>query len=128
MRSSPELGLSSPVGLVAGNGLLPVEFAKAARSRGLEVLAACHSGETSPELRGVCTDTLWVSVGQISKIIKFFKRSGVQQVAFAGGIRRPALFRGGVRPDLRALKVLSRVRSFRDDALLRRLRMLRIRV
>jgi DUF1009 family protein len=108
----------SPIGLVAGNGSLPISFVAAARQQGFEVVAAGHVGETDDCLALSCSEFVWVRVGQVGKILRFLKKNGVKQLAFAGGIRRVNLF-GGVRLDGLGLKILSRTRSVRDDALLR---------
>ena len=110
--------LSSPLGLIAGNGIFPLEFARSARARGLEVVAVAHRGETSPELEGLVSSCTWVRVGQLGKVISVLRRAGVRQAAFAGGITRVRLF-GGVKLDLRGLALVARVRSIRDDVILR---------
>jgi len=110
--------LSSPLGLIAGNGIFPLEFARSARARGLEVVAVAHRGETSPELEGLVSSCTWVRVGQLGKVISVLRRSGVRQAAFAGGITRVRLF-DGVKLDLRGLALVARVRSIRDDVILR---------
>ena len=43
--------LTSPVGLVAGNGQFPFEFCRCARERGLKVVVAAHLGETDPSIK-----------------------------------------------------------------------------
>lgn len=110
--------LSSPVGLIAGNGVFPLEFAESARAKGLKVVAVGHLGETFPSLSEMVDKCIWVKVGELGKIIKYFKKSGVKQVAFAGGIKRVRLL-GGVKLDFRALKIARHIRSLRDDSLLR---------
>lgn len=110
--------LQSPMGLIAGNGAFPVEFARSAQNKGLEVVAIAHRGETDQSLEKLVSKVLWVRVGQLGKTIDFFKRLNVRQVAFAGGISRIRLF-GGIRLDLKAILLLSRIKSVRDDALLR---------
>jgi len=53
-------------------------------------------------------------------MIGWLKRHQVQQVAFAGGISRVSLFGSAkVKLDWRALKVIARTGSIRDDAILR---------
>ncbi len=110
--------LRSPIGLVAGNGQFPIEFAKSARAEGFTVVAIAHKGETDPALEALVDKCLWVRVGQLGKMLRFFRGAGVSHVSFAGGISRVKLF-GGVRPDWTGMRFLARQRSFRDDALLR---------
>ncbi len=110
----------SPVGLIAGNGIFPVAFARAAERYQIPIVGCAHLGETDDQLSSLVSQLTWVKVGQLGKIISTFKRAGVRLVVFAGGINRVRLF-GGVRLDWRALQVLARVRCVKDDALLRAL-------
>ncbi|MBZ4407367.1 UDP-2,3-diacylglucosamine diphosphatase LpxI [Myxococcus sp. XM-1-1-1] len=106
------------IGLIAGNGQLPLLFARAARARGLEVVAVAHKGETNPALASEVGSLTWVRVGQVNRIQKAFVAAGVKQAAMAGGIGRVKAL-SEARPDLGAVRIISRLRSFRDDALLR---------
>jgi len=110
--------LRSPVGLIAGNGLFPLEFARRPRAAGFKVVALAHRGETDPALAAEVDTCLWVRVGQLGKIIRQLRNHGVRQVALAGGISRIKLF-GGVRLDWRGAALVARLRSTRDDVILR---------
>jgi len=106
------------IGLIAGNGSLPRLFARAARARGLTVVAAAHRGETDPELASEVDALSWVRVGQVGRIQRVLLKQGVQEAVLAGGfVRVQALAR--LRPDFGLLRVAARLRSIRDDALLR---------
>ena len=110
--------LHSPIGLIAGSGSFPVEFVQNARARGLEVVVLAHVGEASPELEGLAGRCVWIKIGQLGKIIEVLRSAGVTQAAFAGGLRRVRLF-GGIKFDLTGLAMMSRLSSFKDDAVLR---------
>jgi len=104
--------------LIAGNGDFPLAFAKAAREKGLQVVAVAHEGETKPELEQLVDRIVWVKVGQLGKLIKAFKDQQVSDVLMAGGIKKTRLFGGGL-PDMRALALLARMVHKKDDSLLR---------
>ncbi|MFZ5471119.1 MAG: LpxI family protein [Myxococcota bacterium] len=106
------------IGLIAGNGRLPFLFAEAAKEQGLRVVAVAHRGETDPALEGVVASLTWVRVGQVNRIVNALRAAGVDRAVMAGGIGRVRALTEA-RPDLGALKLVARVRSFRDDALLR---------
>ena len=106
------------IGLIAGNGRLPFLFASAARAQGLEVVAVAHRGEADPALASEVASLTWVRLGQVNRILRAFRDAGVSRAAMAGGIGRVRAF-SEARPDLGAVRILSRLRSVRDDALLR---------
>jgi UDP-2,3-diacylglucosamine hydrolase len=106
------------IGLIAGNGQLPFLFAREARARGMEVVAVAHRGETDPALEAEVASFTWVRLGQVGRIIRTFQKASVAQAAMAGGIGRVRALTEA-RPDLGAVRILSRLRSLRDDALLR---------
>ncbi len=105
------------IGLIAGNGQFPHIFAESARRMGLSVIAIAHEGETATTLSDEVDDILWIRVGQLGKIIAFFKKRGISRAIMAGGIKKTKIFE--MRPDLRALAVLSRIKEKKDDVLLR---------
>jgi DUF1009 family protein len=106
------------LGLIAGNGALPSLVARAARAQGERVVAVGHVGETAPELEGEVDAFHWVRIGQVNRIQKLLREAGVQRAVMAGGIGRLKALREA-RPDLGSLRILSKVKSVRDDALLR---------
>jgi DUF1009 family protein len=115
-QTTPDL--HSPIGLVAGNGQFPLEFAENARSRGLVVVTVALKGEADKRIEELSQSTTWVSVGQLGKLIRSLKRAGCRQVAFAGGVTR-VNFVDGFRIDWVGLRMLSKLRSFNDDSIMR---------
>jgi DUF1009 family protein len=99
------------VGLIAGRGVFPFEFCRAARRAGVPriVVVAMH-GETSPEIEKVADCVEWAYVGQIRRAIRILKREGIVNVVFAGQIKPSRLFTG-YRPDFTALRLMWRLRE-----------------
>lgn len=110
--------MSKKIGLIAGKSKFPLLFAEAARRHGWEVVVAAHHGETEAAIETLAAACQWVYVGQLGKIIRFFKKNGVEQAVMAGGITKGRLFRH-LRPDLRTLKIIGRARHSGDDGILR---------
>ncbi len=106
------------IGLIAGSGQFPGIFSKAAKGRGLKVYAVAHVGETDPRLETFVEAIKWVKIGQLNQLIAFFKENEVSDAVMAGAITKTKMF-SGVRPDLRALKVLATMDHTQDDGLLR---------
>jgi len=108
------------IGLIAGNGRFPLVFAERARLRGVRVVAVAHRGETDPGIAGLVEEVTWIDAGQIDAMITALRDAGVERAVMAGGIAKPRLFEN-FRPDDRALALLARVGTIRDDGLLRAL-------
>jgi DUF1009 family protein len=101
---------SQKLGLIAGNRSLPLELARQARKAGVAHLVAVgFEGETDPALAALVDEIVWVRVGQLSKMIAAFTQRGVTRCVMAGQIAPKHLY--DVRPDLRAMAVLLRLRE-----------------
>lgn len=107
------------IGMIAGNGRFPVLAAERARDQGYRVVICGVEGEADPALKKIADSFLWVKIGQIKKLKKFFAAQGVRQAIMAGKIEKVRLFKENVSPDLDMVKVLMKTRDFKDDSLLR---------
>ncbi|MFZ7124663.1 MAG: LpxI family protein [Desulfobacterales bacterium] len=105
------------IGLIAGNGQFPILFSKAAASRGFSVFAVAHLNETDPGLEDHVHGIEWIHVGQLGRLIRFFKRNRIDQVVMVGGINKTRMFTD-VKPDFTAIRLLTRMRHTNDDGLL----------
>jgi UDP-2,3-diacylglucosamine hydrolase len=104
------------IGLLAGNGIYPETFASAARRAGVKrLVAAAFENETKPELQKAMDAWAWFRVGQLGKMIKFFKAEGVSQAVMVGQIAPRNLF--DLRPDLRTLLMLARLKQRNAETL-----------
>ena len=110
--------LKPAIGLIAGGGQFPLLFAEAARARGRRVVAIAHVNETSTELEEKADITYWVKLGQLGKIIKYFRSEGVAEAVFAGTITKTRIFHD-VLPDLKGLSLWNKIDTRLDDAILR---------
>ena len=112
------LKVGQRIGLIAGNGRFPIIFADNAKRLGYTVSAVAHIGETAPELEQHVERIHWIKIGQFNKLINALKEDGVQQAVMLGGVSKTHVFTT-VRPDFRALALASRLRAWKDDAILR---------
>jgi DUF1009 family protein len=98
------------LGLIAGSKSLPLELARQIKLAGVpRLVVVAFEGETDPGIATVADEVIWVRVGQLSKLIAAFTDRGVRQCVMAGQIAPRNLF--DVRPDLRALGVLLRLKE-----------------
>ena len=106
------------IGLIAGNGRLPLLLAECIRRAGHPLIAIGHIGETRRDLKRYADFLHWVHIGELGKIISLLQASGAKHVLLAGGVSKRHFF-SNARPDARAIQVLSRLRDKKDDAILR---------
>jgi DUF1009 family protein len=116
---------STPIGLLAGGGRFPIVFAEKARSLGIPVVGVGLRHEADPQLAQLVQRFHWVGLFRLGRIIRCFKRAGVQRLVMAGKVRKAVYMHKPWRifslwPDWRTLRFLYRRsrRDNRDDTLL----------
>ena len=105
------------IGLIAGVGRLPVEFARAARGMGVHVIGIGVLPEVDPELAQVAHTFEYINIAKLDRIFKAFKREQVTEITLLGKINKELLYAHRELPDLRVLKIFSRLKNFNDDTL-----------
>src|SRR5919199_6679742 len=104
-------------GLIAGNGKFPFLVIEGARRAGVSLAVAAIREETDPEIERVAERVTWVGVGQLGRMIRFFKREGVEKAIMAGQVKHVQIFSGAI-PDVRMLRMLLRLPRRNTDALI----------
>ena len=104
-------------GLIAGNGKFPFLVAEGARRAGVSLAVAAIKEETDPAIEEVAERVTWVGIGQLGRMIRFFKREGVEKAIMAGQVRHVQIFSGAL-PDVRMLKMLISLPRRNTDALI----------
>jgi DUF1009 family protein len=114
-----------PVGLLAGWGRFPLAFAQKAKSLGLSVVCVAIRGEASSELIPLVERFYWTRPTQLGRMIRSFKREGVEQIVMAGKVHKANLLHQPWKlltllPDWRTLCwwYFRKRRDNRDDTLL----------
>ena len=106
------------IGIIAGGGQFPLQFAKSAQKQGIKVYAAAHRDETDEALINLTEQLIWVKLGQLGRIVSFFKKEGITKTVFVGSITKTNIFRD-IRPDLKGLGLWNKINIKQDDAILR---------
>jgi DUF1009 family protein len=102
--------LETPLAIIAGSGAYPLAMARAARAAGVErIVAAAFENETSAELMPLVDSIEWMRVGQLGRLLRFLRESGVPGAVMSGQIHPKNLF--DLRPDLKALVLLGKLRE-----------------
>jgi DUF1009 family protein len=94
-------------GLIAGNGKFPFMVVEGARQSGVPLVVAAIREETDPSMDQHAERVKWVGIGQLGRMIRFFKEEGVEKAIMAGQVKHVQIFSRAV-PDARMLKVLRR--------------------
>jgi len=97
------------VGLIAGGGRFPVIVAENLRGQGIDLVCAGVRHQASEELRELSRSFSYFGVGRLGRIIRFFKKHDVSEIALAGWLRKEELFRRwrllSILPDWRLIKL-----------------------
>jgi UDP-2,3-diacylglucosamine hydrolase len=98
------------LGIIAGNGVYPRILAAAARKGGVKkIVAAAFTDETDPAISQHADVVEWLRVGQLGRLLKFFREHEVHRAIMAGQIAPKNLF--DLRPDVKALVVLAKLKQ-----------------
>ena len=77
----------SPLGILAGNGSLPLYIAERTKKSGRDVYIIGIEGTASKEIEAY--PHKWVKWGEVDKLFNALKKAKVEQLLFIGGVSRP---------------------------------------
>jgi DUF1009 family protein len=92
-------------------------MAREARERGRRVLAVALEPMAGGDVPGA-HETRRFNVGKLGGVISHLKKQGVSEAVMAGKISKTVLYGGGVRPDMRAVALLMRLKDRGDDSII----------
>lgn len=116
--TTEQIAADSPVGLIAGGGILPLEFVRHAREIGIhEIIAVGFRDYTLPEIPAAVSYYEEIGIGQLGRLIKIFKTHNVTRALMLGSLA-PRLTVANVRLDLRMIALAARVKDRRADSVL----------
>lgn len=104
-------------GLIAGNGRFPFLVLDGARRAGVPLAVAAIREETDPGVEQMADCFQWIGIGQLGKLIRFFKDNGVEKAIMAGQVKHVQIFSRAV-PDARMLKMLLKLKRRNTDSLI----------
>jgi DUF1009 family protein len=81
------------------------------------VAVAAIREETDPEIEQLADRCAWIGIGQLGRMIRFFKDEGVEKAIMAGQVKHVQIFSRAV-PDARMLKVLLKLPRRNTDSLI----------
>ena len=110
--------MDQKIGLIAGSGQFPILFSKIAKKNGFHVFTAAYVNEADQVLTQLSEKIQWLHLGQVKRLIKFFKQNKVTRAVMLGAIRKTRLFTD-VKPDMKAMSIIAGIRPTHDDAIMR---------
>lgn len=117
----------APLGLIAGEGELPLLVARNAARHGRSLAVVGLLGCADPALRDMARVFHWRGIAQLGRWIRALRRAGCSEVVMVGRVRKATMFAGPrwrlwlrYWPDLTSIRVWYRsTRDKRNDTLLR---------
>lgn len=98
------------IGIIAGAGVLPVESAKNAVSKGYSVFVVAFDGYTDKKIENYSTGIKYFKLGKFNAPIKFLKENNVDKVILIGNIPHVNVFKD-LDFDLRSAKFVLKLRN-----------------
>ena len=85
--------LTERVGLIAGDGVLPVEFIKNAKEENFSVIGVGLTQDSFNLLKSVIDDSIFCPIGEPMRVVNYFKMHGVKDIGFAGKVEKKIIFK-----------------------------------
>jgi len=104
-------------GLIAGNGRFPFLVLKAAREQGIDFVVAAIKEEAFSDIESCGYPVHWLGLGELGKLIRLFRSSGVQKAIMAGQVKHVQIF-GSAFPDLTMIRMLAGLKQKSTDSLI----------
>lgn len=105
------------IGLIAGGGQFPLLFSEKAIKKGYKVFSVGFNAEADKALENHVEDLKWMYLGQVNKLIKYFKHHEITQAVMLGTIKKTNIFKD-IRPDFKALSFIAKTARTHDDSIL----------
>ncbi|MCH7546511.1 MAG: UDP-2,3-diacylglucosamine diphosphatase LpxI [Planctomycetes bacterium] len=81
-------GSQNPVGLIAGQGRLPLLVAQGMKSAGVRIVCVGLRDQFDADLPGVCDEFSRAGIARPGRWIRLLKKGGVTQAVMVGGVKK----------------------------------------
>jgi len=113
--------MNKVLGIIAGEGNMPLYIARNACKRGYDVVVLGLKGNArETDYKDYCKAFKSVRLGQFGTGIEFFKEKGVTQVVMAGRVQHTSIF-SNLMPDKRGITFLASLKSMQTKHVLSRI-------
>lgn len=111
---SMSIMLENKQGLIAGDGILPVEMARHAKENGFEVVCISLANDNVKQLKKYCSKVYSCHPGEVNRIEKILKDEEIKQATFLGKVHKRVLLQLH-KFDSRAIEILKAAQRLNDD-------------
>ncbi|MHB8231322.1 MAG: LpxI family protein [bacterium] len=105
------------IGIIAGYGDFPLIYIDELKAGGYSVKVCAIEEEANKALSESADSIVYISVGQLGKLVKFFKSEGVRDVIMAGKVNKTLMFKK-IKPDIKAITLFLSLKDKKDDTIL----------
>lgn len=103
------------LGIIAGEGKLPMLLARNAKSRGWRVIALGISQMACERIEPYADKVYEIAPGQVGRNVRLLKENSADSLVFIGKVPKLTLLKNMYKFDWEAIKELSRLPDFNDD-------------
>lgn len=114
----PNEDMSTKIGLLAGEGKLPIVFAKVAKAKGDKVVAFALKGAAHPELADYVEKIHWLGLGDFKKGLLLLVTERIKKIVMLGKVRKEDLFKKEDKLDDESRKIWEANKDRKDYAIL----------
>jgi len=112
--------MGEKLGIIAGNGKFPLILAENAARKGIETIAVALREETDPAIEKLAGRVYWLSITQLGKMIKTFRKEGVTEAVMAGQVIKRRMYTSDIlKLDLTSAKLWATLPDRRGDTILK---------
>jgi len=105
------------LGLLAGGGKLPGILAQSAKNKGYDVTAFTMAEEAPARVGPHCVKVIEIAPGQLGRNMELIKKEGLEEIVFIGKMHKSELLKSAFKLDWTAVRELSKLTDFSDDAI-----------
>ncbi len=109
--------MDKTIGVIAGEGSLPILLAHEAKRMGYRVVFVALEPLQQATPEGV-DQVERVNIGRFGKLLKVLKRAKATEVVMAGKVPKTLMYHASILPDAKALKLLMSLRDRKDDTIM----------
>ena len=107
------------IGLLAGEGKLPVIFSDEARKKGTKIIAFAAKGIASPELNSHVDKIYWLDLQETKKLPMLFLTNRIRNLVMIGKIPKSILFKKDFSGSEDISPFIKKTGNLSDDSILR---------